>query len=97
MQTNDAQNRILLSVKDACVTYRGADKETLHGISFDVCEGEIVCIVGESGSGKSTILRTILGIDDDCLLTQGKLLLYDPGEGHELDLSLMKMKQMLQR
>ncbi|MCR5209785.1 MAG: ABC transporter ATP-binding protein [Lachnospiraceae bacterium] len=93
MQTNDSHSRIVLSVKGARVTYRGADKETLHGISFDVMEGEILCIVGESGSGKSTVLRTILGMDDDCIMTQGSIVLHDTHDGKERDLCLMKKKE----
>lgn len=36
--------------------------EALHGISFQVKEGEILGIIGKNGSGKSTLLRTIGGI-----------------------------------
>ena len=36
--------------------------EVLKGISFDVNQGEIICIIGPSGSGKSTILRCINGL-----------------------------------
>lgn len=36
--------------------------EALHGISFQVKEGEILGIIGKNGSGKSTLLRTIAGI-----------------------------------
>jgi branched-chain amino acid transport system ATP-binding protein len=31
----------------------------LHGISFNINEGEIVCIIGANGAGKSTALRAI--------------------------------------
>lgn len=37
-------------------------KEILHGVSFDMEEGQIVGLVGESGSGKSTIAKAILSL-----------------------------------
>ncbi|MEM7310966.1 MAG: ABC transporter ATP-binding protein [Planctomycetota bacterium] len=36
----------------------------LRGVSFDVAEGEFVCIMGPSGSGKSTLLHIISGLDE---------------------------------
>ena len=48
---------MLLSVKNLSVSY--GNIKALHGISFDVSEGEIVCIVGANGAGKSTTLRAI--------------------------------------
>src|SRR5262245_32364497 len=35
----------------------------LRGVSFDVHEGEFVCIMGPSGSGKSTLLHLLSGLD----------------------------------
>lgn len=35
----------------------------LSNISFQVNEGEFLCIVGPSGCGKSTLLRMIAGLD----------------------------------
>lgn len=48
---------MLLEVEDLRVSY-GAIK-ALHGISFRVDEGEIVCVIGANGAGKSTTLRAI--------------------------------------
>jgi len=48
---------MLLSVENLRVSY---DKiRALHGISFQIDEGEIVCIIGANGAGKSTTLRAI--------------------------------------
>ncbi len=38
--------------------------EVLKGVSFDVNQGDVICIIGSSGSGKSTILRCINGLVD---------------------------------
>jgi branched-chain amino acid transport system ATP-binding protein len=48
---------MLLSVENLRVSYGGI--RALHGISFEVDEGEIVCIIGANGAGKSTTLRAI--------------------------------------
>ena len=38
--------------------------QVMHGISFDVADGEFVALVGPSGCGKSTLLRMIAGLED---------------------------------
>ncbi|SNS26928.1 branched-chain amino acid transport system ATP-binding protein [Humidesulfovibrio mexicanus] len=47
----------LLEVKNLKVRY--GNIEALHGISFDVKEGEIVTLIGANGAGKSTTLMSI--------------------------------------
>jgi len=53
--------RPVISVASLRVSY--GEREVLHGISFDVCRGEILVILGGSGSGKSTLLRTLVGLE----------------------------------
>ncbi|MFN2159161.1 MAG: ABC transporter ATP-binding protein [Anaerolineales bacterium] len=48
---------MLLIVENLQVSYDRI--KALHGISFEVDEGEIVCIIGANGAGKSTTLRAI--------------------------------------
>lgn len=48
---------MLLEVNDLRVSYEGIT--ALHGVNFQVDQGEIVCIIGANGAGKSTTLRAI--------------------------------------
>ena len=48
---------MLLSVENLRVSYDRI--KALHGINFQINEGEIVCIIGANGAGKSTTLRAI--------------------------------------
>ncbi len=48
---------MLLSVENLHVSY--GNIRALQGVSFEVDEGEIVCIIGANGAGKSTTLRAI--------------------------------------
>jgi len=47
----------LLSVENLRVSYDNI--KALHGLNFEIAEGEIVCIIGANGAGKSTTLRAI--------------------------------------
>jgi branched-chain amino acid transport system ATP-binding protein len=48
---------MLLSVENLKVSY--GNIRALHGIDFQIDDGEIVCIIGANGAGKSTTLRAI--------------------------------------
>ena len=50
----------MLQVKEIH-TYYGTS-HILFGISFQVQEGEAVCLLGRNGAGKTTTLRTIIGL-----------------------------------
>ena len=50
----------LLEVKDMRFAY--GKTEVIHGISFDIEEGEIVTLIGANGAGKSTLMDTIAGV-----------------------------------
>ena len=60
----------MLVVKDLEVRY--GDINVIHGISFDIEEGESVAIIGANGAGKTTLLRTLMGLHREF---QGTILL----------------------
>lgn len=53
----------------ASVSFRKVEKsfgkvKIIHGISFDIADGEFVVLVGPSGCGKSTLLRMLAGLEE---------------------------------
>jgi branched-chain amino acid transport system ATP-binding protein len=40
------------------------ESHILHGISFEVYEGEVVTLLGRNGAGRTTTLRAIMGMTD---------------------------------
>ena len=72
-QVRKSQNtKKLLEVQDLNVYYKenkklfsskDKRKHIIHGMSFDLYEGEILGVVGESGCGKSTLAKTIVGLN----------------------------------
>ncbi len=49
-----------IKCKDLTLGY--GTQEILSGLSFEVNEGDYLCIVGENGSGKTTLMKTLLGL-----------------------------------
>ncbi|MEO8248443.1 MAG: sn-glycerol-3-phosphate ABC transporter ATP-binding protein UgpC [Burkholderiales bacterium] len=63
----------------ATVTFRNVEKafgktKIIHGISFDIADGEFVVLVGPSGCGKSTLLRMLAGLEE---ITGGEIAIDD--------------------
>jgi len=50
----------LLAIKDLQAWY--GESHILHGVNFDVHEGEVVTLLGRNGAGKTTTLKSIMGI-----------------------------------
>lgn len=51
----------MIKVKDLTFSYQ-KDKQTLHGLTFSVSDGEIFGFLGPNGSGKSTTQKILTGI-----------------------------------
>ncbi len=71
MDNTKAGQQPILGIKNL-VKYFG-QREILKGISFDVFQGDVICIIGASGSGKSTLLRCINLLEEP---TSGEII-YD--------------------
>jgi fluoroquinolone transport system ATP-binding protein len=52
----------MIEVHDLRYRYPGASAATLHGLDFEVREGEIFGFLGPSGSGKSTTQKLLIGL-----------------------------------
>ena len=50
----------MLEVSDLRIGY--GQVEVVHGVSFNVRQGECVALIGPNGAGKSTILKTVCGL-----------------------------------
>lgn len=66
-----------LEVKDLRVTFKTDHGlvQAVRDISFDLYEGETLCIVGESGSGKSVTSKTIMQIlANNAIIEKGSII-----------------------
>ncbi len=50
----------LLEVRDLQAWY--GESHVLHGVNFDVVEGEVVTLLGRNGAGRTSTLRAIMGL-----------------------------------
>ena len=50
----------MLQVRDLNAWY--GESHILHGMTFDVAEGEVVTLLGRNGAGKTTTLKSIIGL-----------------------------------
>ncbi|MBR4881223.1 MAG: ABC transporter ATP-binding protein [Clostridia bacterium] len=63
----------LINCKNVTLSYE--NKTVINDLSFEVSEGDYLCVVGENGSGKSTLIKALLGLKP---ITHGSISL---GEG----------------
>ena len=62
MENEWSPDQPLVTIKNVHKSF--GDLEVLKGVSFDVRQGEVICIIGPSGSGKSTLIRCINALND---------------------------------
>ena len=51
----------LISLKNVSMSYEG--KKVISNLSFDINQGDYICIVGENGTGKTTLLKGLLSLN----------------------------------
>lgn len=52
--------KIILKLDNVFVKYGSI--EVIHGVSFEIAQGEILTLIGSNGAGKTTILKAISGL-----------------------------------
>ncbi len=50
----------VISLNNVSMSYEG--RKVISNLSFDINQGDYVCIVGENGTGKTTLLKGLLGL-----------------------------------
>jgi branched-chain amino acid transport system ATP-binding protein len=53
-------SKVLLKVADLNTWY--GESHVLHGINFEIREGELVTLLGRNGAGRTTTIKSILGL-----------------------------------
>lgn len=56
-------NQPVIEASDVRFGYDEED-EVLHGVSFEVRQGEFLAVVGQNGSGKTTLMKLVAGLRD---------------------------------
>ncbi len=74
-----SSNNKVLEVKDLKISFTTDNGlvQAVRGVSFDLYEGETLCIVGESGSGKSVTSKTIMGILANNAVVENGSIMYE--------------------
>lgn len=58
-----SQAPVILEGKNLHYRYEGVEKETLHGVNFQIHKGTINALMGFNGAGKSTLMNLLSGLD----------------------------------
>lgn len=63
-----------IEFKNVHFSYKGGQKNALHGVSLKIRQGQSVALVGRSGSGKTTMVKALMRFYD---LDRGKITVDD--------------------
>lgn len=85
-----ATPKAMISIRDLRVSY--GEREILHGVTFDIYDGETMVILGGSGCGKSTLLRTLVGLEKP---TSGEIWIKGENIATISDKEMDKIRQRL--
>ena len=69
----------MIEIKKVSKTYNGK-KKALNDVSFDINDGEIFAFIGHNGAGKTTMIKSIVGInnfDSGEIFINGKSIVND--------------------
>ncbi len=73
MAQNKPAGTTILEVKELSVSYGHVN--ALKSVNIEVCKGEIVVLIGANGAGKTSLMETILGVnevDSGAIIFEGK-------------------------
>jgi branched-chain amino acid transport system ATP-binding protein len=78
---SDGADDLLLSVTGLSAWY--GESHVLHGVDFEISEGEVITLLGRNGAGKTTTLKAVMGIVENrsgSVRFRGKELVRLPSE-----------------
>ncbi len=83
-----------ISVTNLSKTFYKKNQEVtaIDSVSFDIYEGEFVCLLGPSGCGKTTLLRILAGLDEQ---TSGAFNLKQTEKGKPLQSMIFQEKGVI--
>ena len=81
------EQKVKVSVRH--LTKKFGDLLVLNDCSFDVMDGDLLCVVGPTGCGKTTFLNSLVNIYD---ITDGEILL----DGQKVDTTHQRMAYIFQ-
>ncbi len=68
----------LLSVKNLNISF--AEKQVVQDVSFELNQGETLCLVGESGSGKSLTSLSVMGLLPENAMVKAAEILFEDND-----------------